>query len=259
MRRRERAERRRAPKATFAASTSRTGKRLWIFHTIPHEGRIRVRHVGERIGAKERQPGRLGADERRSGARPCLCARRNAGGRLLWRQPAGQQCCSARVLSRSISRPANGSGTTRPFTTAVGLGPAVRADAVRHERRTAAAIKALAQPTKSAFLFVLNRETGEPIWPIEERPVPQSNVPGREDQPDAAVSHQAGAIRPAGRLDRRPDRLHAGASRRGPGKRQAIQDRAALHAASPRDSRWPDCDAHASRRCRWRELARRLI
>jgi quinoprotein glucose dehydrogenase len=38
-------------------------------------------------------------------------------------------------------------------------------------------VKALAQPTKSAFLFVLNRETGEPIWPIEERPVPQSDVP----------------------------------------------------------------------------------
>jgi quinoprotein glucose dehydrogenase len=38
-------------------------------------------------------------------------------------------------------------------------------------------IKALAQPTKSAFLFVLIRETGEPIWPIEERPVPQSESP----------------------------------------------------------------------------------
>jgi quinoprotein glucose dehydrogenase len=38
-------------------------------------------------------------------------------------------------------------------------------------------IKALAQPTKSAFLFVLNRETGEPIWPIEERSVPQSESP----------------------------------------------------------------------------------
>ncbi len=38
-------------------------------------------------------------------------------------------------------------------------------------------VKALAQPTKQAFLFVLNRETGEPIWPIEERPVPQSTAP----------------------------------------------------------------------------------
>jgi len=44
-------------------------------------------------------------------------------------------------------------------------------------------IKALAQPTKSAFLFVLNRETGEAIWPIEERPVPQSNVPGEKTSP----------------------------------------------------------------------------
>ncbi|MDX1563725.1 MAG: PQQ-binding-like beta-propeller repeat protein, partial [Gammaproteobacteria bacterium] len=44
-------------------------------------------------------------------------------------------------------------------------------------------IKALAQPTKSAFLFVLNRETGEPIWPIEERPVPQSESPYEKTSP----------------------------------------------------------------------------
>ena len=44
-------------------------------------------------------------------------------------------------------------------------------------------VKALAQPTKQAFLFVLNRETGEPIWPIEERPVPQSSVPKEKTSP----------------------------------------------------------------------------
>jgi quinoprotein glucose dehydrogenase len=44
-------------------------------------------------------------------------------------------------------------------------------------------VKALAQPTKQAFLFVLNRETGAPIWPIEERPVPQSDVPGEKTSP----------------------------------------------------------------------------
>jgi quinoprotein glucose dehydrogenase len=38
----------------------------------------------------------------------------------------------------------------------------------------------LAQATKQAFLYVLNRETGEPIWPIEERPVPQSLIPGEQ-------------------------------------------------------------------------------
>jgi glucose dehydrogenase len=36
----------------------------------------------------------------------------------------------------------------------------------------------IAQPSKQGFLYVLNRATGEPIWPIEDRPVPQSRVPG---------------------------------------------------------------------------------
>ncbi len=39
-------------------------------------------------------------------------------------------------------------------------------------------IKALAQPTKQAFLYVLNRETGAPVWPIEEKPVPAGDTPG---------------------------------------------------------------------------------
>jgi len=36
------------------------------------------------------------------------------------------------------------------------------------------------QVSKQAFLYAFNRETGEPIWPIEDRPVPQSNVPGEQ-------------------------------------------------------------------------------
>ncbi len=40
------------------------------------------------------------------------------------------------------------------------------------------AVKAVAQPTKQAWLYVFNRETGEPIWPIEERPVAKGDVPG---------------------------------------------------------------------------------
>ena len=39
-------------------------------------------------------------------------------------------------------------------------------------------IKALAQPTKQAFLYVFDRVTGKPIWPIEERPVEKGDVPG---------------------------------------------------------------------------------
>src|ERR1700686_3241594 len=39
-------------------------------------------------------------------------------------------------------------------------------------------VKALAQPTKQAFLYVFDRVTGKPIWPIEERPVEKGDVPG---------------------------------------------------------------------------------
>ena len=44
-------------------------------------------------------------------------------------------------------------------------------------------IKGVFQATKQAFLYALNRETGEPIWPIDERPVPQSKVPGEKLSP----------------------------------------------------------------------------
>jgi quinoprotein glucose dehydrogenase len=40
------------------------------------------------------------------------------------------------------------------------------------------AIKAVAQPSKQGFLYVFDRVTGQPIWPIEERPVPKGDVPG---------------------------------------------------------------------------------
>ena len=39
-------------------------------------------------------------------------------------------------------------------------------------------VKAVAMVTKQAFVYVFDRLTGEPIWPIEERPVPSSTVPG---------------------------------------------------------------------------------
>ncbi|MEK6285008.1 MAG: pyrroloquinoline quinone-dependent dehydrogenase [Acidobacteriota bacterium] len=39
-------------------------------------------------------------------------------------------------------------------------------------------IKAVALPSKEAFLYVFDRVTGKPVWPIEERPVPEGDVPG---------------------------------------------------------------------------------
>jgi quinoprotein glucose dehydrogenase len=39
-------------------------------------------------------------------------------------------------------------------------------------------VKAVAQPTKQAFLYVFDRVTGQPIWPIDEKPVEKGSVPG---------------------------------------------------------------------------------
>ena len=44
-------------------------------------------------------------------------------------------------------------------------------------------IKALVQVTKQSFAYVLDRTNGKPVWPIEERPVPQSTVPGEKTSP----------------------------------------------------------------------------
>ena len=39
-------------------------------------------------------------------------------------------------------------------------------------------IKAVAQVSKQGFVYVFDRVTGQPVWPIEERPVPASTTPG---------------------------------------------------------------------------------
>ncbi len=44
-------------------------------------------------------------------------------------------------------------------------------------------VAAVAQITKQTFTFVFDRRTGEPVWPIEERPVPQTDMPGERTSP----------------------------------------------------------------------------
>jgi len=44
-------------------------------------------------------------------------------------------------------------------------------------------VPALIQSSKQAFIYAFNRVTGKPIWPIEERPIPQSEVPGEQTSP----------------------------------------------------------------------------
>ena len=57
--------------------------------------------------------------------------------------------------------------------------------------------KLVAQPTKQTFLYVFDRVTGEPIWPINETAVPPGDVPGEWYCADAADSQQAAGLRTA--------------------------------------------------------------
>src|SRR5205807_2264673 len=51
---------------------------------------------------------------------------------------------------------------------------------VKHEGKM---VDIVALPTKFGFLYCFDRVTGKPLWPIEERPVPTSDVPGEESWP----------------------------------------------------------------------------
>lgn len=48
-------------------------------------------------------------------------------------------------------------------------------------------IKAVAQVTKQGFCYVFDRVTGKPVWPIEERAVPQSTLPGEKTSPTQPI------------------------------------------------------------------------
>ena len=55
-------------------------------------------------------------------------------------------------------------------------------------------IKALVLPTKQSWLFVLDRETGVPVWPIEEVPVEAGDVPGEWYSPTQPIPTQPPAV-----------------------------------------------------------------
>jgi quinoprotein glucose dehydrogenase len=155
----------------------RTGKRLWIFHTIPG-------------------PGEFGND---TWERDSWSYTGNTG---VWAQISVDEELGLAYLPVEMPtgdyygghRPGNGlfgeslvavdlqTGKRRWHYQLVHHGiwdmdipcAPILADIVVNGRT----IKAVAQPTKQAFLYVFNRETGEPVWPIEERPVEKGDVPG---------------------------------------------------------------------------------
>jgi quinoprotein glucose dehydrogenase len=62
-------------------------------------------------------------------------------------------------------------------------------------------IRAVIQVSKQAFTYVFDRKTGQPVWPIEERPVPQSTVAGERTSPTQPIPSKPPAFDLQGSLE----------------------------------------------------------
>ena len=94
-------------------------------------------------------------------------------------------------------------------------------------------IDAVAQLSKQGFTYVFDRVTGEPVWPIEERPVDtEVGNPRREAVSDAAVSHEAAGDGTAGHLAGRCQRSDAGDQEARAGTDEAVHARTDVHPAN---------------------------
>jgi quinoprotein glucose dehydrogenase len=155
----------------------RTGKRLWIFHTIPVPG-----EVGDETWEKDSW-----AYTGNAGAWATISVDPDLGlAYLPIEMPTGDYFGGPRpgngLFGESIVAVDLQTGKRKWHYQLVHHGiwdmdipcAPILVDITVDGRR----IKAIAQPTKQAFLYVLNRETGEPVWPIVERPVEKGTVPG---------------------------------------------------------------------------------
>ncbi|MEO8484246.1 MAG: pyrroloquinoline quinone-dependent dehydrogenase [Acidobacteriota bacterium] len=164
------------------AYDARTGKRLWIFHTIPRAGEFGYDTWDPESNAFTGNMGswaQMSVDE--SLGLVYVGVEMPTGDYYGGHRP-GNTLFDESLVALDLK-----TGQRRWHYQFVHHGvwdmdlpcAAILADIVVDGRR----IKALAQPTKQAWLYVLDRETGKPVWPIEERPVPQSTVPGEQSSP----------------------------------------------------------------------------
>ena len=171
-----------APPGDLRAYDVITGKLLWTFHTIPHPGEPGYKSWPKdawKYSGGANTWGEITVDEKRGIAyfptgsptydyygadrigsnlyANCLLALDARTGKLLWH---------FQMVHHDLW---DYDATAAPQLVTV-----------RHQGKT---IDAVAQSTKQGFMFVFDRVTGKPLWPIEERPVPKSHMPGEQAWP----------------------------------------------------------------------------
>jgi quinoprotein glucose dehydrogenase len=175
-----------SPPGDIRAYDVRTGKMAWIFHTVPHPGEYGYdtwpKDAWKYIGGTNDWGG-MTIDEKRgiayfplgsatydfygadrTGAdlfANCLLALDARTGKYLWHY----QVVHHDLWDYDL--------TTSP-----------KLLTIKHDGKS---MDVVAQAGKTGFLYVFDRVTGKPIWPIEERPVLQSDMPGEHSWPTQPV------------------------------------------------------------------------
>jgi quinoprotein glucose dehydrogenase len=171
-----------SPPGDIRAYDVRTGKMVWIFHTVPHPGEAGYdtwpKQAWKYVGGTNCW-GEMSLDEERgiiyipTGApsydfygadrkgnnlfSDCLLALDARTGKLIWYY---------QLVHHDLW---DYDATAAPQLLTV--------------RSNGQMIPIVAEASKQGFLYVFNRVTGQPLWPIEERPVPHSDMPGEEASP----------------------------------------------------------------------------
>jgi len=185
------------PPGDVRAFDARTGKRVWTFHTIP-------------------QPGEFGSNTWGNGSN------KFTGHTNVWAPMSLDE--KRGLLYMPVSTPSNDFyGGNRPGNNLFGE-TLVCLDANTGQRKwyfqivhhglwdydlaspptlvtihvDGKRIDAVVQLTKEGFAFVFDRVTGKPVWPIEERPVPHSDVPGERSSPTQPFPTKPPAYSPQG-------------------------------------------------------------
>ena len=192
-------------KGLVRAFDVRTGKKLWQFDTIPRPGQFGNDTWQNESWATNGNVGVWTQITRGRGARPRLSARSKRRRRTTTAAIARATTCSPRAWSASISRPASASGTSSSCITRSGTSTCRRRRSLADVTVDGKPRKVVAVPSKQSWLYVFDRVTGEPIWPIEEKPVPDGDVPGEWYAP--TQPHPPDKLRYARNMLRVPDDL----------------------------------------------------
>jgi quinoprotein glucose dehydrogenase len=160
----------------------RTGKLEWVFHTVPEKGEFGADTWPEAAlenGGGVHNWSELTVDEARGIAYiPLGTARYDFYGGN--RHGANLFGNSVLALDARTGKRLWHFQTIHHDLWDYDLPTAPKLLTVRHDGRN---VDVVAQPSKQGFLFVFDRVTGKPLWPIEERPVPQTDVPGEMSWP----------------------------------------------------------------------------